>query len=108
METDLFVRFAEIAGVFVGFGALISVRSARPTDLHDVVYIQGVLGVGVWVVVAALVPIAVSRYGVEGDALWRPCALGALATWAVLTVVLNRTAASSRSTQPRIDWIDSF
>gem|GEM_PF-6981821 len=34
METDLFVHFAEIAGVFVGFGALISLRSARrPTRM---------------------------------------------------------------------------
>jgi len=83
METDLFVHFAEIAGVFVGFGALISLRSARPTDPHDVVYIQAVLGLGVWVVIAALGPIAVSRYGVQDDALWRPCALVALAIWVI-------------------------
>jgi hypothetical protein len=94
METDLFVHFAEIAGVFVGFGALISLRSARPTDPHDVVYIQGVLGVGVWVVIAALVPIAVSRYGVHDDALWRPCALVALAIWVIFVIALNRTTAS--------------
>lgn len=43
METELFVHFAEIAGVFVGFGALISLRGARPTDPHDVVYLQAVL-----------------------------------------------------------------
>lgn len=34
------MHFAEIAGVFVGFGALLSLRSARPTDPHDVVYIR--------------------------------------------------------------------
>lgn len=94
METDLFVHFAEIAGVFVGFGALISLRSARPTDPHDVVYIQGVLALGVWVVIAALVPIAVSRYGVHDDALWRPCALGALPIWVIFMIAFNRTAAS--------------
>jgi hypothetical protein len=33
METELFVHFAEIAGVFVGFGALISMRSAHVTDM---------------------------------------------------------------------------
>lgn len=42
METDLFVHLAEIAGVFVGFGALISLRSARPKDPHDVVYVRAV------------------------------------------------------------------
>jgi len=94
MEIELFVHFAEIAGVFVGFGALISLRSARPTEPHDVVYVQAVLGLGVWVVIAALGPIAVSRYGVHDDALWRPCALVALAIWVIFVIALSRTAAS--------------
>ena len=47
METELFVHFAEIAGVFVGFGALISQRSVRPSDPHDVVYLRAVLALGV-------------------------------------------------------------
>lgn len=94
METELFVHFAEIAGVFVGFGALISLRSARPTDPHDVVYIQGVLGVGVWVVIAALLPIAVSRYGVHDRALWAPRALVAIALWVTFAIALNRTEGS--------------
>lgn len=94
METDLFVHFAEIAGVFVGFGALISLRSARPTDPHDVVYVQAVLGLGVWVVIVALLPIAVSRYGVDDDALWLACALVALAIWVIFLIAFSRTAAS--------------
>jgi len=88
------VHFAEIAGVFVGFGALISLRSARPTDLHDVAYVEGVLALGVWVVVFALVPIAVARFGVHGVALWLPCALVALASWAIFVIAFSRTAAS--------------
>jgi hypothetical protein len=91
METELFVHFAEIAGVFVGFGALISVRSAQVTDLHDVVYLQGVLGLGIWVVISALLPIAVNRYGVDGHALWLSCALVAIAVWAVIMIVYTRT-----------------
>lgn len=94
METELFVHFAEIAGVFIGFGALMSVRSARPSDPHDVLYVQAVLALGVWVVLAALLPIAVSRYGVGGPGLWRPCALAALVIWAVLLAALGRTSAS--------------
>lgn len=43
MDTELFVHFAEIAGVFVGFGALISQRSPRPADPHEVVYLRAVL-----------------------------------------------------------------
>lgn len=94
METELFVHFAEIAGVFIGFGTLISLRSAHLTDPHDVVYHQGVLLAGVWVVIAALVPIAVSRYGVLDHALWLSCALIAIVIWAVMVVTLNHTAGS--------------
>jgi len=91
METELFVHFAEIAGVFVGFGALISLRSARVTDAHDVVYLRSVLGLGVWVVVSALVPIAVARYGVSGHRLWLVCASVALVVFAVVLALLSRT-----------------
>ena len=94
METELFVHFAEIAGVFVGFGALISQRSARPSDSHDLVYLRAVLTLGVWVVIAALLPIAVSRYGVPADLLWRSCAVVVLAVWIVALVFLSRSADS--------------
>lgn len=92
METELFVHFAEIAGVFVGFGALISLRSAQVTDVHDVVYLKSVLALGVWVVVAALAPIVVSRYGVHGHALWLSSALVTLAVWILMLVGLGRNA----------------
>jgi hypothetical protein len=107
METDLFVHFAEIAGVFVGFGALISQRSARPTDLHDVVYLRAVLGLGVWVVLASLVPIAVSRYGVHGDALWRPCAVVALTVW-VLYLVVFIGSAPTRELNKSTERMDRY
>lgn len=94
VETELFVHFAEIAGVFVGFGALISLRSAHLTDVHDVVYLRGVLGLGVWVVIAALVPIAVSRYGVHDHALWLSSALVAVAIWLTFLVAFTRQAES--------------
>jgi hypothetical protein len=93
-DIELFVHFAEIAGVFVGFGALIGLRSAQVSDVHDVVYMRAVLGVGVWVVIAALVPIPVSRYGVQGHPLWLSCALLAVALWAGVGVGLNLTAES--------------
>lgn len=105
METELFVHFAEIAGVFVGFGALISLRSARPSDPHDVVYTQAVLALGVWVVIFALVPITVSRYGVRDDALWRPCAAAALAIWITYAIALNRTEAA-RAVNTSTDRLD--
>jgi len=103
VEIELFVHFAEIAGVFVGFGALISLRSTHVTDVHDWVYIQAVLGLGVWVMIAALVPIAVSRYGVQDHALWLSSALVALAIWATYLIALIRRPESrmlNRSPEP--------
>jgi hypothetical protein len=92
MDTELFVHFAEIAGIFVGFGALIGLRSTERLDLHDVVYLKSVLAVGVWVVIFALIPIAVERYGVDGHPLWLWCAVPALAVWLIAGFGLNTTA----------------
>jgi hypothetical protein len=104
METELFVHFAEIAGVFVGFGALISMRSAQPSDVHDVVYLRAVLGLALWVVVAALVPVALSRYGVADRTLWLSCAVVGLTLWAVLVVGLDLTSGRALDSSPeRVD-----
>lgn len=107
METELFVHFAEIAGVFVGFGALISLRSAHVTDVHDVVYLQAVLVLGLWVVTAALVPIAVSRYDVGDRTLWLSSALLAAGLWVIALAVLWRRREwrmLSRSPEPSERW----
>lgn len=88
MDTELFVHFAEIAGVFVGFGALIALRSEHRSDVHDPVYLRSVMALGVWVVVFALLPVAVGHYGVDGPVLWRSCAALAVVVWAVLTGLL--------------------
>lgn len=92
MKTEVFMQFAEIAGVFIGFGALISMRSSRVTDVHDLVYLKAVLGLGVWVVVASLVPITVSGYGVHDHALWLASALVAFAIWVVILIVDSRSS----------------
>ena len=42
-NTELFLSLAEIAGVFVGFGALISVRSGGPTEAGEVTGIRWVM-----------------------------------------------------------------
>jgi hypothetical protein len=51
-EAEVLVVLAEIAGVFVGFGALIAVRSGDPSDMPEVTTIRGVLSFGIWVMVA--------------------------------------------------------
>jgi hypothetical protein len=90
-DTELFLSLAEIAGVFVGFGALISVRSGGASDAHEVAYIRSVVWIALWVVVAGLAPILVSRYDVTGHDLWLVCSLVALALWLGLLLGDART-----------------
>jgi len=65
-EWDLFIHLAEIAGVFVAFGSLIAVRSGETADVRAVEYLRAMVAGGLWVIVAALAPIALSRFGLEG------------------------------------------
>ena len=90
-DADLLVSLAGIAGVFVGFGALISVRSGGPSDAHEVAYIRWVVSIGIWVVIAALAPVIVSRYDIAGHDLWLACSLLALVLFAVMLTVNGRS-----------------
>jgi hypothetical protein len=90
-DTDLLLSLAGIAGVFVGFGALISVRSGGASEAHEVTFIRWVVTLGVWVVIAAIAPIIVSRYGVTGHDLWLACSLLGLVLYLGLWIVGERT-----------------
>jgi FtsH-binding integral membrane protein len=103
-DADLFLSLAEIAGVFVGFGALISVRNGGRSNAHEVACIRSVVWAALWVVVAALAPVIVSRYGITGHELWLVCSLVALVLWLGLLLGDARTpeareelAAASRA-----------
>ena len=90
-DTELFLSLAEIAGVFVGFGALIAVRSGSASGAYEVTYIRGVVWMGVVVVVAALAPVVISRFGVTGHELWLACSLLAAALFWGMRIVTIRT-----------------
>jgi len=90
-DVDLFLSLAEIAGVFVGFGALISVRSGGPSDAHEVTYIRWVVSNAIWVVAAALAPVIISRYDIAGHELWLVCSLLALVLFLGLLAVWRTT-----------------
>ncbi len=77
-DLELLLSLAEIAGVFVGFGALIAVRSGGAGDAHEVTFIRVVVWTGLWVVIAALAPVIVSRYDVTGHVVWVACSIVAL------------------------------
>jgi hypothetical protein len=89
--TELLIPLAEIAGVFVGFGALIAVRGAAASETHELVYIESVVSMAIWVVIAALVPVIVGGYGVTGHTLWVVCSLLALVLFAAIIIVVRRT-----------------
>jgi hypothetical protein len=52
---------------------------------------------GVWVVVSALLPIAVNRYGVHDRPLWLSCAVVALALWATFLFIFIRSPENRAS-----------
>lgn len=86
-DVELFIHMAEIAGVFVGFGALIAIRSGAAAEMRELSSLRWVMSTGIWVVIAALAPIMVSRYGVAGHELWLGCSLFALALYVVMLIV---------------------
>ena len=90
-DADLLLSLARVAGVFVGFAALISVRSGGPSETHEVLFIRWVVTLGVWVVIAAIAPIIVSRYGISSHELWLVCSLLGLVFYLGLWIVLERT-----------------
>lgn len=92
VDWEFFVHLAEIAGVFVGFGALIAVRSEDASDAHTVEYLRSIVGGGLLVVVTALAPLALSRFGVDGRALWLPCSIFFLALFLTLWIVDARSS----------------
>jgi hypothetical protein len=106
-DTELFLSLAEIAGVFVGFGALIAVRSGGPSEAGVVTGIRWVMSSAIWVVITALAPIIVDRYGVSGHELWLVSSLLALLLFAVMITVQARTpenlaeVAATRAATPR-------
>jgi hypothetical protein len=89
-DTDLFLSLAEIAGVFLGFGALISIRGASTSEAYELTYIREVVGAGTVVVVAALVPVTLSHYGITGHELWLLSSLVFLSIyWGMFAVSLR-------------------
>ena len=89
--TELFLSLAEIAGVFVGFGALIAVRSGTAMTMTEVNDIRWVVTTAIWVVIVALAPIIITSYGLTGHDLWLVSSLLALVLYLAMIVVYGRT-----------------
>ncbi len=90
-DTELLLSLAEIAGVFVGFGALIAVRSGGASDVAEVAYIRGVVSMGMLTVVAALAPVILGRYGAGGHQVWALSGAVVLVGWFAWVLAMART-----------------
>ncbi|WES63325.1 hypothetical protein P0L94_12745 [Microbacter sp. GSS18] len=90
MNEELLLHLAEIGGVFVGFGALIAVRSPESRDPHARGYLRAMVWMGSSTMLFALLPIILAGYGLSGRALWLTCAIVALIVYLLLVVIDNR------------------
>lgn len=89
-EPAVFIAIAEIAGVFVGFGALISVTRRADVEAAQLGAIRAVVTAGLTVVVAALIPVVLGAYGLEGRTLWFVSSVLFLGlSWAVIGLSLR-------------------
>jgi Na+/melibiose symporter-like transporter len=90
-DTELLIPLAEIAGVFVGFGALIAVRSGGPTEPTEVAPMRMVVSMGMLTIVAALVPGTLSRVGLGEHQVWALGGAAILVGWLAVLVASLRT-----------------
>jgi hypothetical protein len=104
-EAGLFVTLAEIAGVFVGFGALIAVRSGGASDAKEVAYIRAVLSIGVWVVIAALAPVTIGAYDIGEREVWLVSGLVALVGFAGVFAANRLTPEMQDYRAGRAEWV---
>lgn len=87
----LFVTIAEIAGVFVGFAALIAVTRRSEIDATQLGQIQAVVTIGLLVVIAALIPVGLGAYDITGHGLWVSSSIVYLVlNWIVIVLALRR------------------
>jgi hypothetical protein len=95
-DADLFMELAAIAGVFVGFGALITVRSGGASDVFEVTWMRGVVSIGLVAVVAAIIPVVISRYGLSEHEVWALSSVLFLVGW-IGTFLINNLSPEARA-----------
>ncbi len=96
-DTELFLSLAEIAGVFVGFGALIALRSSGPSDMYDLLMIGMVVWVAIAVMIISLAPVVVSLFGITGHVFWLVCSVIALLVFYAGDEVVTRVSRERRA-----------
>jgi hypothetical protein len=100
-DADLFLELAGIAGVFVGFAALIAVRSGGPSEPLEVAPMRVMVSMAMLTIVAALAPVTLGRYDLTGHQVWALGSALILAGWLLIVV------ASARTPEYRASWATS-
>jgi len=80
-QSAALLSIAEIAATFAGFSALVTLfgrRRVAGAAVHDLLRLRLVITTSVVVVVAALIPVALTGYGLEATLSWRLAAGGFL------------------------------
>ena len=67
---DILVGLAGIAGVFVGFGALVVLSEDDRAKIAEMHMVRSVVAIGLLTLVGALVPVALSAFGLGERWLW--------------------------------------
>jgi hypothetical protein len=91
-NAELFIHLAEIAGVFVGFGALIAVRSGGASERLEVNYTRGMVSMGVVVIAAGLAPVTLGFFDLAEHQVWALSSVLFLAVTLVIAVAMARTS----------------
>ena len=103
-DVEMFIAIAEIAGVFVGFGALISLTRKNTIDYPQLGRLRGVVSVALVVIVASLIPVGISRYGITGHDFWLVCSIIFLfLVWAQILLSLSKSKNRELLTKQTLD-----
>lgn len=88
---EVLMAIAGIAGVFVGFSALVSVSGQSQIAPTQLGLIRAIVTIGLIVIITTLVPVGLGYYGITGHDLWLLSSLTFLVlTWAVNILSLRR------------------
>lgn len=90
-DAELFIHVAEIAGVFVAFGALIAVRGGGAKGPVEVGFMRGMVGFGVLAMVAGLAPVTLGLFDLAEHQIWASSSALVLASLVLFFVVQVRT-----------------
>ena len=73
VDPNVLIGVASLAGVFVGFGALISIVRSSDFEPPQLGLIRLLVSISLVAIVASLVPLVLGAYGIAGETVWGPC-----------------------------------